>query len=416
MSDLDDQLTGLRENLRDSVEPPGLRDVADRATRRRVRNRMMIAAAVAVVAVSVAVPLLRGPLGPDDYVPPATNLPKYLPTTPFISTLDFADARHGFAIRQTCPEGHTDSCRGELLATSDGRTWREVRVPQMGSWKLNVNLIVLGPSEIVVDHPKPGRNGSWTRLHSTDGGRTWREVDVTPSALSSIDHIPAGAQLIPWCASYLGTTDQCAEAGLGVVVPGTAVTARLTVLPPLKKANQAMRANGRWWVAGRDPQTDRWTAASSTDGRTWTAGDLLTDDDTIGGWAFATTGSTSYAAAVGLQDAGLRGLYRSTDGGQSWQLIERAAGAKPTTILGRMVATPDGLLITSSREGELIDTSNPETYRSSDGGRTFERVSARFPGYLDRDTTAGYLAFDSDRQRSAFSADGVKWRELSLPK
>lgn len=403
MSDLDTQLTDLRANLRDSVETPDLRDVADRSTRRRVRNRMAISAAAAVVAVSVAVPLLRGPLAADDRVPPAAGLEKYLPTTPFITKIDFADPRHGYAIRQSCPDGITDSCRAELLATSDGRTWRELRVPRLDSWRQNVRLIVLGPAEVVVDHPRPA-GGSWTRLHSTDGGRTWREVDDSPAALRTVDQIPDGARLIPWCPSSIGTSDRCAETGVGVVMPGSAATARLSTKPLLKRAEQAMNINGQWWVLGQDPTTDHWMAASSTDGRTWTMGDLLTDDDKISSWTFASTGSTTYAAAIG-ENSELRGLYRSTDGGQSWQPIERAEGAKPTKVLGDLVATPDGLFITSEPN---------ETYRSTGSGRTFERVSAPFPGGPFH-TTEGYVAYDGDNERYAYSADGVTWRELSFP-
>ncbi|MBK8976696.1 MAG: PDZ domain-containing protein [Planctomycetes bacterium] len=83
-----------------------------------------------------------------------------------------------------------------------------------------------------------------------------------------------------------------------------------------------------------------------------------------------------------------RGLYRTTDGGESWQQVLAVDERTGVIEIEMCPGDPDTLLVaTWERQRDGFDTNDPATkwgpgaalYRTSDGGRRFERVTAGLP-------------------------------------
>ncbi len=417
-TDLDAELSCLREELRGSLPVPAFSQVVARHKQRVVRRRMQIGAVVAVLVVSLAVPLLRDQMAPD---PPEVATPPPVegltPTGPFIAGAEFADPDHGYVIRAKCKTGPR-ACTSELLATDDGQHWRKRDLPRPDSapsWSMG-NLEVLGPDEITVDWPLSPVNETLRihRSHSVDGGVTWETVLVPDVVTDTVPAIPEGGVLTQNCVRLAGAGGQCAERGVVVVLPGSGKSAALANRPPLTAmlAGTLPTRDGVWWMAGRDPATDHWgLAVSDDDGRTWTTTVLDWGEPVHSyGWSVDSQGGTLYATAIGTLPSatnGLLGVFASTDGGHSWQQTWRpAAGKEPRRVYRGTVVGEDGTLTIGGYDGKQ--------YRSDDGGRTFTEVRARYTGYTQR-SRIGYLADATDAGADLMaSADGIHWRKIKI--
>ncbi|MGH3757094.1 WD40/YVTN/BNR-like repeat-containing protein [Actinophytocola sp.] len=417
-TDLDTKLERLRDDLRGSLPVPGFDKVVARHKQRVVRRRMQIGAVAAVLVVSVAVPLLRTQMVPEP-VPPATPPPPSEPSYPkgtFIHRAEFADPEHGYVIRSRCKEG-TGRCTSELLATDDGTNWTPRKLPRPDSapsWARE-DLSVLGPKEITVDWPLSATlDGTRVhRAHSVDGGATWETVSVPSVVTDRVPAIPDGGVLVESCARLVGGGKQCAERGFAVLLPGSGKSAVLENRPPLTAmlAGRVPTKDGIWWVAGRDPETDHWgLAVSDDDGRTWTT-TILDWRETVSsrGWFVDSHDGILYASAIGgMPDTsnGLLGVFRSTDGGRTWQQTWRPADDKqPRRVFGYMVAGAEGL---------TINTPDGTAYLSRDGGRTFTETKRRYGDYAYR-TGLGYVSVGSNSSRKVqTSVDGVHWRTFEV--
>jgi photosystem II stability/assembly factor-like uncharacterized protein len=413
-TELDAELARLRDGVRGSLPVPGFDQVVTRHRQRVVRRRMQVGAVAAVLAVSVAVPVLREQMVPDP-APPAT--PPDTPRSSFVSAVDFADPEHGYAIRTTCET--RVSCADQLLTTGDGSHWRTRPLPRPDpapSWARG-HLQVLGRDELTVDWPLSAalEDTQVHRVYSTDGGASWESVRMPSVVTATVASIPDGASLSASCARLVPGGQRCAERGFAVTLPGSGRPALLANRPPLTAmvAGAVPNGDGSWWVAGRDPKTDRWgLAVSRDDGRTWTTV-VLALRETVDqrGWSVNSHGDTLYATAVGaLPDTsnGLLAIYRSTDGGRSWQQTWRPAGGEqPRRVFANTVVGEDGTL--------TICTPDNTMYVSRDGGRTFTAAKARYGGYAVR-TRIGYLAAAAPPAEGIVaSGDGVHWRELDVP-
>lgn len=260
-TDLDAQLTRLRNEVRGALPVPGLEQIVARHKQRVIRRRMQIGAVVAVLVVSLAIPLLRDQMvanPPKVASPPPSSV---LTTGSFIGSAEFADAEHGYAIRATCKSGPR-KCGSELLVTADGTRWTKRDIPRPDtapSWSFP-HLDVLGPEEITLDWPvSPSvETTQGARWHSLDGGRTWTKVDVPVVITDTVPAIPDGGLLVQSCARTTDDGKQCQERGFVVLQPGSGESAKLANEPPLTAmlAGTAPTADGYWWVAGRDPKTD----------------------------------------------------------------------------------------------------------------------------------------------------------------
>jgi photosystem II stability/assembly factor-like uncharacterized protein len=122
MSELDTKLAALRDDLHEQISPPDLGQVTGMARQRTTRRRMQIGAVAAVVAVSVAVPVLRAL--PGGQAPAGPPLPASMTVQ-----LDFADPDHGFALGSDCPKPEAP-CTLTLFATADGgQSWERRPLP-----------------------------------------------------------------------------------------------------------------------------------------------------------------------------------------------------------------------------------------------------------------------------------------------
>lgn len=394
-----------------SVRQPVVSRVLARSARQVSRRRRLAGAAVAALAVGVVVPMLRveDPAPVRVAEPPPSRLPG-LPPAGHVVGVDFADDRHGFALRVGCGG---QGCYTDLLSTADGQHWtaRRVREPEWADTSRSGDLFVLGPHEVVVDWGAPDDPGGVRRVHSVDDGRTWTEVSAVPRR--TVQEIPKGARLELTC---LASRPECHGASVSMVLPGTGESALLTTAPRLRypAPGRARLVGGQWWLVGLHPSKSRWmVAVSEDDGRTWTVSALAAQrlDAEFENWTVVANGADLYASLVGpldrRRDSGLYGvlsIYHSVDGGRSWR---RTGG--PVSLghvpVGSLVATADGAL--------LVNDGRRKTLLSRDDGHTFTEYERRFAGHAHW-AGGGYVTVPELDEPIEFSADGVHWHDLGL--
>jgi hypothetical protein len=413
-SDLDQELTRLREGVHDGLSVPAFTQVVARHKQRVVRRRMQIGAAVAVLVVSLAIPLLRGQLVADQKpaAPPAPNQ-STPPKGPFLSDVDFFDADHGYVVRTTCANGDPQKCAEKLLATSDGTHWAQRPLPKPGtvhSWA-RASIEVLGRDELTIDWTEVQGKQTY-RILSDDGGRTWQTVEVPDAVTDTVPEIPANAALGWTCAQMVGGGHTCAERGFAVLLPGSGRSALLANRPHLTAmmAGEVPTLDGHWWVAGRDPKTNEWSLAISDDnGRSWSTARLGLRDS-VYSWSVNSAGGTLYAGAIGPlpnTSNGLSAIFRSTDGGRSWLRTWQPTDDKqPRRVYGGVLPGENGTL--------TVNTPDDKSYVSDDGGRTFHRMKRKYDDYTYR-TRAGFVAgFADSADVLGFSPDGIDWRRIKI--
>jgi photosystem II stability/assembly factor-like uncharacterized protein len=401
MSELDKSLDELRDDLRSTITPPDLAQVVGRARQRSVRRRMQLGAIGAVVAVSVAVPVLRAV--PE---PPSTATP----LDPPAYQVDFADADHGYALGNDCD----GSCEITLLATEDGgRTWHPRQVPAGDEAYRKSELLVADADRLVLYLTPVDAEAEPTALFSVDSGQTWRESDGL--GLVRPTFIPPGADLQGMCTA---TTDsrECTDSIVDLRPDGSAVW-RIPTEPPLVPTNlgPVATASGEFWVIGRDASGQRAIAVTADDGRTWATNplDVRGEPTRRDPWSVVGCGDTLYATVVGSvgnNPVELLAVFRSTDRGRSWtRTWQPTEGRRLLNVFGDAVATADGrLLVYSTTEGTLESTD----------GRTFTKVDRRLPGPVTW-TRGGYVAeigyVAEGRTGYEISQDGIEWWRFELP-
>lgn len=409
MPDFDRDLALLRDDLRDHVHQPELTKVIARSRQRTTRRRMQLGAVLAVLVVAAAIPVLRTTLRPAPDDPATTTSPTtgQVPAGPVLNAIDFADERHGYAIRSTCVAGVSD-CSNELVVTSDGAHWAKRALPAAATdTRVAAVVEVLGPEAIVVATSMAGVD---PRFYSADAGRTWQEV---PATVSDYTTIPDGAILEGIICNH---SDNCTVATVATD-PNSGGSGRLSSPPQVGEPSPAARrqvASG-WWLWGYDKESGKRVLAVSRDaGRTWSRSVLPITDATM--ISVTTDGHVLYATAytgfqeLGNQASGLAAIFRSTDGGATWEQTWQAKeGVQPRGISGELVAAADGrLLLSSGSHGPM--------WASTDGGKTFQPAQdVPIASYFMR-TGAGYLAGPDDPQSNVYrlSADGVRWKDISV--
>lgn len=419
MPDLDEDLAELRESLRASVRQPELDTVIERSRQQTARRRTQLGAVAAVLIVAAAIPVLRTTLQPaadDPAAPPATETStSSMPLGPFVYDVDFADARHGFALRAGCADLDANDCRHELLVTEDGEHWQGRTLPvelRDGDLRRAIRLFVFGPRSAAL-----ALAGATERLSfaTSDAGLTW--VRAPSDASTTITAIPDGGLLTADCV--VPPPAECTFAAFAVD-PGTGRELMLTTPPPLVEPFPASDrpVAGGWWVGGRDPATGVHQLAVSRDaGQSWSIRPLPGATGKGRGTTMVARGATLYVAteiagqpAVGNE---FLAIFRSVDGGASWEQTFRSEDkGEPRSIAGYLVVTADGRLIVPAETGGV--------WVSTDGGRNFTvDPNPEFAGFVKK-TRAGYLASTSVSSWSSvdnvykLSTDGVRWKEIRV--
>jgi photosystem II stability/assembly factor-like uncharacterized protein len=406
MSELDTRLAELRDGLHESLAPPDVSTVADRARQRDVRRRMQVGAIAAVVLVSVAVPVLRslpadGGRAAD---PPAA------PPTPY--EVDFVDAEHGYALGSDC-EAEDEPCSFTLLATADGgRHWERRAMPDEDGTYTLVQMTAFDADRLMLSRASTDEEVGYSSIISADSGRTWREV--RQFGLGPPSRIPAGGFLGMTCIGTAEDQSDSCDYGIGVSLPESGTVAPVLTQPGLiePQPGDSATAGGHHWAVGRDPVTGTWAVTVTADeGETWTTTpiDLPGEPARNDPWAVVEGGGVMYLTAVGSVSTGPVGLlavYRSTDDGKSWTRTWRTTETEDLqAVIGSPVATEKGhLLVYSASRG---------TFGSTDG-RRFERADRQLPGEVAW-TRGGYLAERPDHAYE-LSTDGVEWRKFELPR
>jgi photosystem II stability/assembly factor-like uncharacterized protein len=396
MSELDDRLQGLRDELAAAIALPDVDRLTDRA---RTRRKVQVGAIAAVVAVVMAVPLARAlPIWTAAGPNPAKTA--YL--------VDFADADHGYALTRTCARGTVD-CRFALYRTANGGAdWQPRKLPRApgdGFWDV---MYVLGPDAVTLANPLGVET---SRIFSTDGGRTWGVTEeLTPAGTAPL---PSHGVLTGGCGAQPYPGQGCGAVGSIQPDSGRFLAAPRQPGIIALQVGPAPTASGKWWVAGAvDGNPHAFLAVSADGGRTWSTSEM---DQFAGpgGWSVVEHGNVMYATARSRSDR-VFGVWRSTDGGRSWTRTWNPAAAevlasddgRPSSwdgpeLLGSPVLTADGDLVLPGTTG---------TYVSADDGRDFTRTTGS-TGWVTW-TRAGYLR--TQGHSFALSGDGSHWREFTV--
>jgi hypothetical protein len=399
MRDLDSELTGLRNTLRDSINQPATKDVIKRGRRRVRRQQAQVAAVVTLIVAAGALPFLRIP----QWTTPA------MPQRSHVVSQDYYDTRAGFVLGATCVRD--DKCESWFVTTSNGDTWEKRTVPPIAAGSSG-KVIALGTSKVVIDHRTD-------RYYSDDGGRSWASVPA--QAGTTIQGIPDDAALETTSGGTAGNL--CRDGLVIAVLSDTGRSAKLATQPPidLTWCQPYPDLNGTRWVGGSDPRTRQPVVASTRDyGRTWRvtplpaftpppAGRIGPDYPEV---TVVSTPAASYATVINPGDGELVAMFRSGDYGATWtQAWQAAEGKQPVRTMGSPVAGTDGSI-------SIPQPGNP--WISTDGAKSFTVSTARaIPmNATMRWIRAGYLSSPRDSASTgqfSLSYDGLRWYPVQIP-
>ncbi|HEU5475129.1 MAG TPA: hypothetical protein VFV67_31170 [Actinophytocola sp.] len=394
------RMSGPQPDIPVPVPPVG--KIIERSRQRAGRLRMQVGAAAAALVVFAVIPALRTPPPPDPGPADAEVISGLEPTRlePEVYSVEFADRLRGYALRAVCP-GEPFHCVHDLMVTEDALRWTARGLPPHPGPEAAWVLHVLGPRRVVVETRE-------TRWHSDNAGVSWRKVPTEP--VRTVPAIPPDAVLSTRCAV---ATRPCVEPdGVVVLLPETGHAATLANPPPLLEPNPGAvpAADGGWWVSGRDPASDGWAVAVSRDGgRTWSVG--LVPEFTgvpFAGPTITTGAGVAYATFTGARrnvNNGLLAIFRSTDGGQTWEQTYQRSRLEPRSVAGVAVAAADGTLVVFTESGTQ--------FNSADGGRTFTG-GKEVLGHVEW-ARGGYFARHSYPSNMYFwSPNGVYWTQFLI--
>jgi len=263
-----------------------------------------------------------------------------------------------------------------------GMKWRDIG-PYRGGRVLAVTGI---PGSPFTYYFGAVAGGVW---RTTDGGVSWQPIS-DKSVISSIGAI-AVSESNP-NVIYVGTGESCLRGNIsyGDGVYKTTDGGKTWQHVGLKDTQHIARV----WIDPRNPDhvliaalghaygpnPDRGIFRTTDGGKTWDK--VLYKDDKSGAIDLAVDPHNSnvmFAALYqiqrtpwGMESGGPgSGLYRSTDGGNSWKHLE--AKGLPEGILGRIGVSVSGA--DSNRVYALIESKQSGLYRSDDGGETWSRVN-----------------------------------------
>jgi photosystem II stability/assembly factor-like uncharacterized protein len=402
---------GLRTVAEDAVRQPGFETIERLADRRRGRIRLTAAAAVAVAAVAGTTALAVNRAAPG---PPDVGTTTSVPPTDGIRIVGYAgDGAHLYVTKGWC---RPRDCPPELYASEDGgRHWERRTLPSDD--RQSFGPAVLGPRTLLMS-ARDLKGGPRLLYASTDGGATWRQAGITTTP---IEAVPAGQRLLECTSTTL--TEPCAVQTLDADLR----VAPLVHQPPI----DVLWVQAQWpadvglWVSGVDRRTQQPALAVSRDqGRTWKVSVFTAvapvdvgDDGAVGlgnlPELFTADGRTAYVMQTRQMGTDELLVYRTTDGGETWQFIHQEEHMQ-----GSSFVTRDGahVLMEHANDGTL-------TTRASRNGGPYQPAKLfGLPGPggvvgspLPLGRGHGFIALAANDDALYVSDDGWTYRRLDIP-
>ena len=382
------RFSDLATALAPAVRTPGFDDVHRVARKRRhTRTAITVAAVVVGVAFAASLPAIthlragdlpsQTPAGSagDPYVGPGRSTWFPDPETGYMQGLTFVSPSTAYRFRTSCAAGAV-TCDFILEVTDDGgRSWqrRPAPVPALppNADRNNPLITLLGTRALLLTL------GDMYQL-STDGGSHWTK-QAAPKSTKSV----SSSRLLD--LSCPGAS--CENPRVVALDTKTWAAAPLRNQPPLPAMAGSTRvgADRSVWIAGRDRDGRAAVSVTRDGGRSWLTRTLPGAEPkpdqmhvvNLGMDVATRNGKTAYAIESGSRDPQ---IYRTADGGRTWQLLSAPRGFRPaedvaTTVLpdGRLVVTRVGWHETlASSDGvtfsKLVDVPMMDSFTSFPGG------------------------------------------------
>lgn len=430
------------------ISQPPFAELARRGRRRANRTRTVRLAGVVAVAALAAAPLLTLAGGGESSTPAASAPPS---DDEVAREITFLDLNYGI-VNYFYPE----TCQEWVAVTEDGgSTWSELReVPTFPGEEeveaelhcLTLNVIPVAPGTIVrfvdgyqlaywaagIDPPTIG-------YISYDAGQTWQEYQPR---VRTAEAVPDGVIPRPYCQTDYPTDEEFPEIGpgedYGDVADAACDTLRVGWRDPQTGDQLVLRDNpraagevtvgydGSIWAGGYDsyvegePAGDYRLSVSRDRGRTWqdaTPAPPEGIDEPASAdrrWLFAAAnGDTAYLVSAPWSGEGASRLYRTADGGETWQPLP--AGQPFSNVMDLWVAR-DGALVVKDHAADPTPLTEV-LYLSRDGGQTFD--ARDLPAMRPEQIAGGFYGYALDLSTKtavrALSADGLTWRAFEVP-
>jgi len=353
----------------------------------------LLAVATAILATAsapVAHDLTIGPAHrmPGQYSPEQLERRANAPAAELANVPGPAGADHWFAVQRSYPFGALN-----LGALEAAARLQAASVPSA--------VPSLVPSAVP---SQPGVQAAWQGLGPANIGGRVTDIVAHPTQANTV--FAAAATGGVWRSTDAGATFTRAwNPALTPSIGALAITAGGTLYAGTGESNPG---------GGSVTFPGAGVFRSTDSGATWT-GLGLTGSDRIGRIAIDPTNSNRlFVAAAGnlFVPGGQRGLYRTTDGGSTWQLV--LAGANPTTgAIDVAISPTDPNRIYAAMwdhhrqpNGRVYGGTGSGIYRSTDGGASWTRLGGGLPAVSSNLGRMGLAVARTDANRLyAIAAD-----------
>ena len=269
---------------------------------------------------------------------------------------------------------YVPTTQGVYKSTDQGTTWNQASVGMTDSAVYAVLVDPVSPSTIYA-------TTSASIVKSTDGGASWITILDSRGSLALAPSLPSRV--------YARTSDGLLRSDEGGTTWTKLEASGLTSAP---------QAPGEAFIdSGMLVASDRPDTIIANDGD---AGGVLLSTDAGVTWRKVTGGlsqviveapndpSTLYAGGIPF------GLFKSTDGGESWASATQASGPGDVLALAIDPSNPSTIYAVQDGSGGFSadDPNAPLVWRSTDGGETWTQAS--FPGLSDVIVSGG-LFYDA---------------------
>lgn len=423
----------LRDEIDSQLRPPmPIADITRRARRRNGTRAatIVLTAAVAVVVVTVGTVNLTGNRERQPTLPPAGV------TTPTLSPMPTPSSGKFVKTGPIAPPARSSTFPAGSQATFTAAANQQIsyavtRLPGTAAKYAWSRTVDGGRSWVTHDLPSqaqlPGTNatagGGPTVLDETtvtvgqlithDGGTTW---SLRPAGGAPVRTLPAR-----WVLA-----GPSVDGPILAIDPADGGVHTFTGAPKNCSASYSGQpTDGSIWLTcagGLVVSHDRgasWKAfhALPEDANKGTSFTGLTDHEPLV-WADSADGQHGYAIADSTLPVRQQVVFRTDNGGTSWQKIRTVQGGVPTMDGGLtgLCVLPDGSFLTGG-----VTANIKPLVRSTDGGATFTPLAPVFPTETPSRTALGtYFTFhweDVSSPKNVFvvSDDGVHWSPVPVP-